>query len=186
MTGAAMFGKLPAHGDFVARGIDFNRRERLDAWLTASFDAAKQRYADDWHLRFDRAPPWLFVVRTATGFEAGAVCPSVDKAGRRFPLYAAIATRDAEDLVTLAVHAQEGLYAAIGENMAADDLIGYLDRSTAGEACPVRAPEAMNGGDCWWAVDAEGAVVASLAGAHPHNLLSEMLALSEFENDYAA
>ena len=36
-----LFGKLPAHGDFVARGIDAAGRAELDDWLSASLADAR-------------------------------------------------------------------------------------------------------------------------------------------------
>lgn len=71
----AFFGKLPAHGDFVARGLTPLERDALDRWLTELVL---------------RVPPLpgigLFVSgRDEARFWCAAICPSRDRAGRRFP-----------------------------------------------------------------------------------------------------
>jgi len=84
--GARIFGKLPAHGDFVARGIGAAEREALDAWLSGEMLAARAALGGDFEERYDRAPPWRF----AGPDGAGVLVASVDGVGRRFPLYLAL------------------------------------------------------------------------------------------------
>ncbi|MCB2061890.1 MAG: type VI secretion system-associated protein TagF [Novosphingobium sp.] len=184
MSTWSIFGKLPAHGDFVARGMDMTRREACDAWLTTSFEDAQERFSDDWRERFDCAPPWLYVHPLSDGFEAGALCPSVDRAGRRFPLLASVETGGGENLAALAVQAQEALYRAISSAETVDELMASLAQLAVADAPNVTPPQAIDSG-CWWAIDADGEVVASLPLARPANLLSEMLALSQVGADHA-
>ena len=106
---AWVFGKLPAHGDFVARGIGPTDSAALDDWLSASLLAARERYGDAFADRFDAAQPW----RAEGDGVAGAVAASQDAAGRRFPvLLLGDAAAACEDL----------LYAAITEGWTADQL----------------------------------------------------------------
>lgn len=145
---AWVFGKLPAHGDFVARGMDAATRVTLDAWLATAMETARQRYPDDFADRFDRAQPW----RAAGEGVAGAIAASQDAVGRRFPLL----------LLTDGVRhdsaaCEELLYGAITEGWDADRL------ATVG-AAPL-------GDVARWV----GAGRAS-DGAWPADLIAEMLA----------
>lgn len=76
---AGLFGKLPASGDFVARGLPDAFRSRWDAWATR-------------HLA-RRAEPWpegglRLRLRSGGRTAVGLVLPSQDAVGRRFPLSA--------------------------------------------------------------------------------------------------
>ncbi|MDJ0278267.1 type VI secretion system-associated protein TagF [Sphingomonas sp. 2R-10] len=79
---ARVFGKLPAHGDFVARGMAAEERAALDTWLSASLLAARDRHGADFADRFDAAQPWL---AEGDGV-AGAIAASQDAVGRRYPV----------------------------------------------------------------------------------------------------
>lgn len=144
---ALVFGKLPAHGDFVARGVTAERRETLDAWLSASLVGARDLYGAEFDERFDRAAPWLCEGDRV----AGAITPSQDSAGRRFPLLLLCEGSDA-------ARCEELLYAAIGEGWTIDRL--------ATEAGP-----APNGSvSRWWNGD------RTKADDLPADLLTAMLA----------
>ena len=77
---AGFFGKLPATGDFVGRGLPEAFRRHWDAWLTRHV-APLQREG----LAF---PPGGLRFRLPSGgrLAAGLILPSEDSAGRRFPL----------------------------------------------------------------------------------------------------
>lgn len=77
---AGFFGKLPATGDFVWRGLPDAFRKHWDAWLTRHV-APLQRDG----LAF---PPGGLRFRLPSGcrLAAGVILPSEDQAGRRFPL----------------------------------------------------------------------------------------------------
>ena len=79
---AWVFGKLPAHGDFVARGMTAEARAALDTWLSASLVDARAAYGADFAERFDAALPW----RAEGDGVAGAIAASQDAVGRCFPL----------------------------------------------------------------------------------------------------
>lgn len=79
---AWVFGKLPAHGDFVARGMTAEDRAALDTWLSVSLLDAREAYGADFADRFDAAQPW----RAEGDGVAGAIAASQDAVGRRFPL----------------------------------------------------------------------------------------------------
>lgn len=77
-----LFGKLPAAGDFVSRGISGQVRRGIDHWLALNIVAIAQQ-AQHWPyggvravLRIE-AMPWLLVIE-----------PSEDAVGRAYPLVA--------------------------------------------------------------------------------------------------
>lgn len=120
---AWVFGKLPAHGDFVVRGMDAATRGMLDGWLAAAIEAARMRYPDDFAERFDAAQPW----RAEGDGVAGAIAASQDAVGRRFPLL--LLTDGARHDPAAC---EELLYAAITEGWDADQLaeVGEGPRGT--------------------------------------------------------
>lgn len=147
--GAIVFGKLPAHGDFVARGVSGQVRAALDDWLSASFAQAQAVYGDTFTDRFDQAQPW----RCSGDGVVGAIAASQDGAGRRFPLL--VLARGEQSLADMA---EDHLYAAITEGWDADRLAQVAGTAPVG---PV---------DRWYRAD------RSLTGAMPLELLREMLA----------
>lgn len=121
---ALLFGKLPAHGDFVARGLGAEARERLDAWLSASLADARETLGDGFADRFDAALPWRC---TGPGV-AGAIAASQDAAGRRFPVLLLCADDEGA-----AERCEALLYAAIGERWPADRLADAAGDAPGGE-----------------------------------------------------
>ncbi|MET0377107.1 MAG: type VI secretion system-associated protein TagF [Rhizorhabdus sp.] len=106
---ARLFGKLPAHGDFVARGCTPAEQARLDGWLTPSLAEAQARFGAGFADRFDVALPW----HGSGPGAVGVIAASQDAAGRRYPLV----------LICAAADDIEGLiYAAITERWDADRL----------------------------------------------------------------
>jgi type VI secretion system protein ImpM len=84
-----LFGKVPAHGDFVRRGLPTSFVGPWDAWLQAGMATARERLGDRWATLWDSAPPWRFALPAgACGPDAvaGVLLPSEDMVGRRFPI----------------------------------------------------------------------------------------------------
>jgi len=87
-------GKLPAHGDFVQRGLPASFCAPWDAWLEAGIAAAREALGEGFGAAWDAAPAWRFALPAgACGPDAvaGVLVPSADTVGRRWPL-AAVAT----------------------------------------------------------------------------------------------
>ena len=160
MTRAALFGKLPAHGDFVSRGLAAAERDPLDAWLSASLADARRRCGEAFDVLFDSAPAWRF----AEGGRVGAVAASMDKAGRRFPLWLAVGSADAGDCEDL-------LYRALAQGWDADRLLARAAALPAEPGSPLR--------EGWWIEDAAGALVAQSPHPRPADLLHAMLTVRE-------
>jgi type VI secretion system protein ImpM len=84
-----IFGKVPAHGDFVRRGLPTSFVAPWDAWLQAGIACARERLGGRWEAAWDQAPAWRFLLPAgACGPDAvaGVMLPSEDMVGRRFPI----------------------------------------------------------------------------------------------------
>ncbi|HYD46690.1 MAG TPA: type VI secretion system-associated protein TagF, partial [Phenylobacterium sp.] len=57
-----LFGKLPSHGDFVARGLDTGTRAAWDAWLSEGVGGARAALGEAFDAAYEIAPPWRFVL----------------------------------------------------------------------------------------------------------------------------
>ena len=161
-----MIGKLPSHGDFVARGVHRSERHELDQWLAANMAAAREEFGDKFDTAFDSAPPWRFAWRDMA-WTAGALVPSIDSAGRRFPLLVAL-PQLAEDQVRPAAEACENAASdAIAKGWSADELQGAI-------AVPDAAPQASPVQEGWWIDESANAAVA-FGDRLPTGILSRML-----------
>lgn len=84
-----LFGKVPAHGDFVRRGLPTSFVAPWDAWLQAGVARAREAKGASWTEVWDSAPAWRFALPAgACGPDAvaGVMLPSEDQVGRRFPI----------------------------------------------------------------------------------------------------
>ncbi len=188
MLTPGLFGKLPAHGDFVQRGWDAATIAALDDWLTAGIAAERAARDDDaFAARMTSAPLWqAYLPPGWAGPDALhiALTPSIDRAGRYFMLTAgaagpanavwaaAIAYPDFSTEVEAAV------YAALGGDADADALLARLadaaplpdarSQLLAGESAPQTA--------VWWLEPAEGAPIVLSAGQADPHLLMQLIA----------
>jgi type VI secretion system protein ImpM len=83
------YGKLPARGDFVRAGLPRDFTDPWDDWLQAVIAGSRTLMGDAWLPAFLEAPVWRFTLpRGMCGAQAvlGLMLPSVDRAGRYFPL----------------------------------------------------------------------------------------------------
>jgi type VI secretion system protein ImpM len=123
---SGFFGKLPARGDFVSSRLTPPVARAWDSFISSVLAAAKEDLADRWSEVWLEAPVWLFAL-------AGTMCgpspllglwmPSIDKAGRHFPLMIATTSPGATP-EQMARHGTEWLNAAedAGRAAIADDL----------------------------------------------------------------
>jgi type VI secretion system protein ImpM len=84
-----LYGKVPAHGDFVRRGLPSSFVSPWDAWLAAGIAAARERLGPHWEAAWDSAPAWRFALppgMCGPDPVAGVMLPSQDQVGRRFPI----------------------------------------------------------------------------------------------------
>lgn len=145
MTVVGLFGKLPAHGDFVRRGLPDGFCAAFDGWAAAGVVAAHDALGARFEAVWDAAPAWRFALPAgACGPDAvaGVMLCSRDAVGRRFPLVVAALPSAAAGWFALA----EG--AARADAVDADALAATL---------PV--PDAADGevpADGWWTADPPG------------------------------
>jgi type VI secretion system protein ImpM len=169
--GAWLFGKLPAHGDFVARGLDPALRDALDAWLSSEVATARAQAGEGFEARYDQAPLVKFVDRDTAGrFSGGVLCASMDSVGRRFPLLVAIPAVDASAARTAADACEQFVYDAFAAGHGADDLHARLGSA----AAPAVAND--DRGPRWW-VEGDPAEIELAAARFPAGLLPELLRL---------
>ncbi|NGM19861.1 type VI secretion system-associated protein TagF [Roseomonas stagni] len=84
-----LYGKLPAHGDFVRRGLPDSFVGPWDAWLQAGIAEARDALGEDFAGAWAAAPAWCFRLPAgACGPDAvaGLLVPSEDMVGRLFPV----------------------------------------------------------------------------------------------------
>ena len=168
-----LFGKLPAHGDFVARGLPDHGRQAWDERATTLIDTARSRLGEQFDDAYDASPPWRFVCGPSSlgqDWRAGAMAPSVDSAGRRFFLAVGLdglspeaASAEGEGV---AEKSEAAIYEALAAGATADDVLK--------SAYPILAGlkdhgggEAAAGPGRWWTVDEAGATAMSVASAEP-------------------
>ena len=171
MTGALIFGKLPAHGDFVSRGFAPADRDRLDRWLSAEMAAARTALGELFEERFDKAPPWRFAW-SGEEWVGGALAASVDSAGRRFPLLVGRSVGRAGGAAPLAQACEDAIYQALAERCPVEELEARLN------ALETRAeePEPAEG---WWSLGGEDFEPGALPGREPTGLIAAMLGGAE-------
>jgi type VI secretion system protein ImpM len=172
-----IYGKLPARGDFVRVGLPRDFVDAWDGWLCSVMSVTRKQAGDAWLPAFLEAPVWRFALpagRCGSGPVIGVMLPSVDRAGRYFPLTLAAVGRSgdfavddgAEDWLDCCEHA--GL-AALEKDAAPDRILTMLGVPvlSAGVACD----------SAWWTcgsarVAAGRYVLTDLPGAA---LYAEML-----------
>lgn len=86
MTG--IFGKLPAHGDFIHRNLPPGFVSVWDEWLQHYIASSQEELGDNWLNVYLTSPIWRFVLSEGvidSHAWAGFMLPSVDRVGRYFP-----------------------------------------------------------------------------------------------------
>lgn len=91
MSGAAgpvgVFGKLPALGDFLLRGLPAGFADPWHGWLADGLATCREMLGDGWLAAYLEAPVWRFALAgDACGPDpvTGVLMPSVDAVGRYF------------------------------------------------------------------------------------------------------
>lgn len=83
-----LFGKLPAHGDFIYRNLPSHFINAWDSWLQGFVASSQQQLGDAWLDIYLTSPIWRFVLSDGVidgQAWVGVVLPSVDRVGRYFP-----------------------------------------------------------------------------------------------------
>jgi type VI secretion system protein ImpM len=84
------YGKLPAVGDFSARGLDGSLLTILGDWCAQGMETiSTHNGGEDWREAYMLSPVWSFVMNAEVWSDeplAGCMAPSVDRVGRCYPL----------------------------------------------------------------------------------------------------
>lgn len=83
-----LFGKLPAHGDFIHRNLPTKVINEWDSWLQTFIGSTQERLGDAWLDIYLTSPIWRFCLSAGVVDDhvwAGILLPSVDRVGRYFP-----------------------------------------------------------------------------------------------------
>jgi type VI secretion system protein ImpM len=166
------FGKIPARGDFVRIRLPAGFVAAWDGWLQRGLAASRELMGEDWLPAWLEAPVWRFALDPGLcGPDAvlGVWMPSVDRAGRHFPLtLAAVAVGARADLeqrgaAWLAAAEQAGLQ-AVTNDLPPDDLARMLEDAPALDADPDPAARETDGLSRWWTEGAPRVAARTLAG----------------------
>ena len=114
------YGKLPASGDFVHRGLERNQILWWDRWLQRGV-ADVLRLARDYEAAYLRAPLWNFVLPAGLGtgvVQLGCLGPGRDRVGRSFPLVMVLSVSEAHYQPDW-LDASGGFYESLGRSMLA-------------------------------------------------------------------
>ena len=148
-NGPGLFGKLPSHGDFVARNLPPALRVGWEAWLDAGLDRSRQMLGDKWLELYLSSPVWHFAVASGCcGGQpfAGVMIPSVDRVGRYFPLsiLAAVSPQHSAAEIALGGKAWFERAEAVALSCLADgfDFAGF-EQDLAREAFPPLGPNVV-------------------------------------------
>lgn len=152
-TAEGFYGKIPSRGDFVRAGLPREFVEPWDAWLSASMAASRAALGGRWLEIWLEAPIWRFLLPAGVCGPLAAMgvwLPSIDRAGRHFPL-TLVVTSEREAI--LLDQGGDFLARAEAAGLAAlqDDLLpeALADALAASAATPLLLPEDADAG-AWW------------------------------------
>ncbi|CAO3431302.1 type VI secretion system-associated protein TagF [Azospirillum endophyticum] len=175
VTGTAgCFGKLPARGDFLLRGLPRSFADPWHEWLLDGLQASRAALGEAWLDRYLNAPIWRFALEVGVcgpQAAAGVMMPSVDKAGRHFPL-TLVALLDPGSAVD-GLEA-DGAWFEAAEDLALSVLTHTLDvEAFVGSVAALSVPQPVPSwggaeaaaGCRWWTLGGEGVAEQGFAAA---------------------
>lgn len=83
-----LFGKLPAHGDFIHRNLPSDVINTWDEWLQHYIASSREQMGEDWLNIYLTSPVWHFIFSPGvldSNSWSGVMMPSVDRVGRYYP-----------------------------------------------------------------------------------------------------
>jgi type VI secretion system protein ImpM len=147
---AGFYGKIPARGDFVRAGLPRDFIDPWDDWLQSVIAGSHARMGQDWLAAFLESPVWRFALAPGQCGARGVVglmLPSVDRAGRYFPLsFAALGDIDpaAPGATAWLDQAEHAGLAALEQDAAPEQLAAMLPE------LDLPAPATAASGSLWW------------------------------------
>ncbi|SEA23415.1 type VI secretion system-associated protein TagF [Microbulbifer marinus] len=88
-----LYGKLPAHGDFIQRELPASFVQVWDEWLQRAVHGSRELVGESWLDYYLTSPIWRFALSPGVLNDrawGGILVPSVDSVGRYFPLTMAV------------------------------------------------------------------------------------------------
>ena len=104
------FGKVPVVGDFVSRRLPRDFLDPWDEWLQGAIAGSRQQLGESWLDAYLTSPIWRFALSAGVAGplpSSGIMMPSVDKAGRYFPLTLATILPAGVNLFRIAGNSQD-------------------------------------------------------------------------------
>ena len=153
-----LFGKLPARGDFVRENLPRDFADGWDAWWQRGLAETQGRPHDEWLDAWLEAPVWRFVLPPGLCGANGVLglwMPSVDKAGRYFPLtIAATALRDwlpcVGPMMRFLDGAEEAGRDALEQDLSPVALLERIQGIFIVDDAPGSPPDFVVGQAAWW------------------------------------
>lgn len=180
MSRPFLFGKLPAHGDFVARGLTPEAERLLDDWASREMETAREALGEAFDAAHDAAPGWGFIAGPGPlgdGWRWGAAAASVDSAGRRFLILAGLGDMEGPEAAFLGLdgvrRTEDAIRRMLLDRLDADAALDLLahDDIVSGEAGRILA--ACPGRGAWWSM--AGLAPAAGGDVPPAGLVSSTL-----------
>jgi len=145
-----LFGKLPARGDFVRAGLPRGFVQPWDDWLQLVIAGSRQQLGEKWLPAWMEAPIWHFALPAGMcGDDAvlGVWMPSIDRAGRHFPLTLAMVAPDGlpdpAQAADFLARAEAAGLAALQYELAPDAVMARLAPETGLLEPPATLPDLM-------------------------------------------
>ncbi len=139
-----LFGKLPAHGDFLHRNLPTKFINEWDSWLQTFIGSTQERLGESWLEIYLTSPIWRFCLSAGaldSNAWAGVVLPSVDRVGRYFPFSVLRKLPEGASLAGFIVHQRAWFEAvealalrALDGQLPVDRLVEELGRLSLGAA----------------------------------------------------
>lgn len=136
MSTIGLFGKLPAHGDFISRHLPSSFISVWDEWLQRSVAGSQELQGETWLDNYLTSPIWRFALRSGAVNESawvGILVPSVDSVGRYFPLTIALSLPSSTNLFeymtrnfTVFEALESAALSTLQEQLDADELMSVL------------------------------------------------------------
>ena len=184
-----LFGKLPAHGDFVCRGLAPVAEAAWDEWAQASLLSSREALKEAFDEAHDFAPSILFICAPtprAEGWCCGAIAASIDSVGRRFVAVAGVQGLSAKEALLLGAGIAElgesAIRAALVDRLTADATIALMadvmPEKHRAAAASLEVDTAMFG--LWWRTD--GGDIDKTMDAPPHLVTRPLVSSDVLEN----
>lgn len=149
VASVGFFGKIPARGDFVRSGLSDGFVTTWDRWMQRVLIEGERRLGAGWPAVWRVAPVWRFALPAGHCGRrpvVGLWLPSVDGAGRRFPLTLAAEGAGVDDGFLDA--AERVGREAVADDLAPCTIAARLTAERPRAAAPASTPRRGR----WWSV----------------------------------